>query len=269
MLRRAKSGELGDERFRLGNYAFRRPDYNQILAWGRALEMDPQRFVAVLEDIVAGLDDFDRLLNEWSLEVEEGRILSLVWDFNCLPFVPDIWQPSLHIRNISFVGQAPDILLRLRGNQSCLQTLQCFNCGFSDLDLLGACNLRGLYCWSNKLRNIDTRSLACLERLKCDGNQIEDIKLNNARMTFLRCGDNALESLDLTMTRSLTTLSCNGNRLSMLDLSAATQLESLDCSRNKISELDLSSNVKLRKITCDIDVKFAGCPPGLEVKRVR
>jgi hypothetical protein len=96
MLRRAKACEPKEERFHLGNYTFRRPDYNQILAWARALEMDPLQLLAVLEETrwkaEEGLLEKHILKKYIKFEVEEGSIISIAWDFERLPILSADWE---------------------------------------------------------------------------------------------------------------------------------------------------------------------------------
>lgn len=46
---RSKEKALTVARFRIGNYEFCEPDYRQIMLWGKALELDPQDVVQLLE----------------------------------------------------------------------------------------------------------------------------------------------------------------------------------------------------------------------------
>lgn len=126
MLRRAKAGEANEEHFRLGNYSFRQPDYNQILAWAKWLEIDPLKLLQILEDSSREPEEDE----DWGAEdiifsVEDGAIKSLLWDFSRLPALSDRWEQGLSLREFGTTGKSANGNLSLRGNQEMLHLLDC------------------------------------------------------------------------------------------------------------------------------------------------
>ena len=73
-------------------------------------------------------------------------------------------------------------------------------------------------------------------------------------LTELNCGNNMLESLDLSGLTALTLLDCSENLLSSLDMSSNTALEILYCRRNQLNKLDVSRNAKLTGLACSENI---------------
>ncbi len=90
-----------------------------------------------------------------------------------------------------------------------------------------------------------------LEKLFCDGNQLESLDVSNlTALNTLQCNNNLLESLDVSKLTALNTLQCNNNLLESLDVSKLTQLRNLTCYGNKLSELDITANSQLMDLQC-------------------
>jgi len=70
-------------------------------------------------------------------------------------------------------------------------------------------------------------------------------------ITYLHCGDNELNSLDIGSNTSLKILNCSSNYfLKILDLSKNTSLTSLQLTNTQISSLDISKNIALNYLNC-------------------
>ena len=69
-------------------------------------------------------------------------------------------------------------------------------------------------------------------------------------LTYLNCGDNNLNELDVSDCTALTTLHCAGNNLTTLDVTKNTALTSLSCYLNNLSELDVTKNTALMFLNC-------------------
>jgi len=69
--------------------------------------------------------------------------------------------------------------------------------------------------------------------------------------TKFYCGSNNVSSLDLNMSKNLTSLYCSYNQLTSLDLSTNTNLISLDCDNNQLISLNLSTNTALLYLSCN------------------
>jgi hypothetical protein len=88
--------------FRIGGYDFRSPDYRQILLWAEALKIAPtaivQRLAGASLKLAAGHGE------PISFKVENGGILSAVWDLDSLPLASFQWVAGLSIHEFAFKG---------------------------------------------------------------------------------------------------------------------------------------------------------------------
>jgi hypothetical protein len=73
---RGRETELVAALFRIGRYEFREPDYQQILIWAKALEIDPVALVDALEQTCFRYEEFPKV----AFAVAQGAIVSLAWD---------------------------------------------------------------------------------------------------------------------------------------------------------------------------------------------
>jgi Leucine-rich repeat (LRR) protein len=71
-------------------------------------------------------------------------------------------------------------------------------------------------------------------------------------LTYLRCEENSLSSLDLSNNKALTTVYCSGNYLSSINLSGLTSLTHLLCGGvgSQLTSLDISSCTALTELYC-------------------
>ncbi|NQY08694.1 MAG: T9SS type A sorting domain-containing protein [Flavobacteriales bacterium] len=69
-------------------------------------------------------------------------------------------------------------------------------------------------------------------------------------LTYLRCAENNLSSLDVSQNTELTYLNCAGNVLSDLNLTGATKLSTLFCAYNWLEDLDVTKNTALTYLNC-------------------
>jgi Leucine-rich repeat (LRR) protein len=72
-----------------------------------------------------------------------------------------------------------------------------------------------------------------------------------AALTYLGCGSNQLDSLDVSQNTALTTLYCSHNPLTSLNVSQNTALTTLYCEYNQLTSLDVSQNTALSYLACD------------------
>ena len=117
LLARARAHDLSAARFRIGEYLLREPDYRQILHWAEALGMAPE---GVLEELAASRVE-PKEWEHWmdsepiAFALEDGAIVSLAWDFDRMPLIPETWQEGLQIRTLGFQkGDWPDASTALR-----------------------------------------------------------------------------------------------------------------------------------------------------------
>lgn len=85
-----------------------------------------------------------------------------------------------------------------------------------------------------------------LQVLKCQNNGIKHLDLTlNAALIKLECYDNPLGTLDVSNNMNLKYLDCDRTELNNIDISQNTALTVLWCGGNKISMLDVKNNVLL------------------------
>ena len=90
-----------------------------------------------------------------------------------------------------------------------------------------------------------------LTKLDCGNNSLQSLDVSkNTALTELYCSYNSLQSLDVSNNTALTTLDCYGNSLQSLDVSNNTALTELDCSDNSLKSLDVTKNTALTTLYC-------------------
>ena len=87
--------------------------------------------------------------------------------------------------------------------------------------------------------------------LSCGSNQLQALDVShNTALTLLDCFDNQLTVLDVSHNTALTRLDCSGNQLTSLDVSRSTALAFLGCFDNQLQALDVSHNTALTVLYC-------------------
>jgi len=89
---------------------------------------------------------------------------------------------------------------------------------------------------------IGIQNFYMLEILRCAGNQLSELNLNNnSELRRLLCGGNQLSELDLSNNSSLIVLKCGNNELINLDLSSNNSLQVLFCRNNMLTNLNIKN----------------------------
>ena len=101
-------------------------------------------------------------------------------------------------------------------------------------------------------RMLSDREIANATRVNCNKLGIQSLQgieyLTEA--TYLDCGDNPLQSIDIRSNKKLTVLTCCYTDLTGLDLSGNRELKEINCFNTKISALDVSMCGKLEELFC-------------------
>lgn len=123
------------------------------------------------------------------------------------------------------------------------------------------------------LKDLDLNNFYKLVEFHCEGNNIENLKLDGAlglpRLEKLFCSNNLLSSLDLSkctvleelrcdnnqltkvaFVKTLKIISINNNKMSTIDLRSHSKLEELYCSNSQVSKLYLDVTTSLRVLNC-------------------
>ena len=103
--------------------------------------------------------------------------------------------------------------------------------------------LTKLYCYENKLTELDVSKNTALTKLYCDENDLSELDVrNNTALTELDCRENSLTELDISQNTELTKLYCDQNKLTKLDVSQHRELQHLSCDKNQLTALNLNEN---------------------------
>lgn len=167
-------------RFRVGDYLLREPDYRQVCDWSDALGLPPAELIMRLS---AGYLQFKNgFCKDISFFVEDGSIVSMVWDFEHLPIFPNTWQKELMIEALGFsstpFSHRPG---HFQPNLQHLNTLICKSMGISSLDLCHVPRLTTLDCSYNELTELNLSKVPSLSRLNCKWNRLRILDLSNSR----------------------------------------------------------------------------------------
>ncbi len=278
-LAREREKSLAAARFRIGDYEFRNPDYRQILIWAKALELEPEVFIDKLEHSIEfevmyeDFMDMDCLLDyvgefvdigkTIALEVNDGSIVHLKWNFSLFPIPLVEWVSGLKIKRLglylpnSFRVKDGDDEIKIMLRLPSLDSLYCKCMQLTELDLSNVPALTELYCGNNRLRELDLSNIPELTYLSCDENRLTKLNLSNSpALTYLSCSENQISELDLSNSHALAYLSCSENQISELDLSNAPVLNKLECSGNQLSKLDVRYLKNLTFLNFDSSVTF-------------
>ena len=131
-----------------------------------------------------------------------------------------------------------------------LTKLNLKNNSLNELDISNNLELRLLKVTNNLLTHLDINRHSKLTSLVCSGNQIQELILNSNLEEVLNCGNNQLQTLDLTNNPNLRSLNCSYNKLTTLDISQNMKITDLKCSNNQLQTLDLTNNPDLHWLDC-------------------
>lgn len=134
-----------------------------------------------------------------------------------------------------------------------LSNLQLFGSALTSLDIPNKAAMTNLL-FGGSLK-LDPKDYPNLTGLGCENLELTDLNTFipdniKSQLHTLFCGDNELESLDLSKFSNLGTLWCGNNNIEELDLSHVPNLYSFQCYGNKIKVLDISNNEGLNDLMC-------------------
>ena len=247
-----------DERFRIGDYEFRKPDYEQILRWAYDLSLTPEE---IIEQLSGQSYRNDVMGVEFEFSATDGSIRSLILNFEALPLNSFDWVPSLKIERLAITNWKLGVPHQLTAPLPQLDALFCDACGITEIDLGGSPKLSVISVHNNRLSKLDLSRTNGLRHLWCTSNQIAELDLSNVpELTELWCHGNQLTELDLSNVPELTKLYCSMNQITELDVADVPGLKSLLCRSNPIRSLNLKRQKLLVTFDCDDTVKVRGNP---------
>ena len=207
-------------RYKVGYYEFRETDYQQILIWTKATDLQPEEF-----------------LGGMNLIVSDGAIVSLEWrnlevgvelDLSHLPNLEELFCGENYLTELA-LSRVPH-----------LRRLGCGENYLTELDLSQVPHLEWLDCGGNDLTKLDLSRAPNLKMLNCGHNRLTELDLSRVpNLEELFCGENALTELALSRVPQLKRLGCEGNALTKLDLSQMPYLKETSYEDNDLAELVL------------------------------
>lgn len=235
---KSPSVRIPTKTWRVGDFAFCRDDYEQLLRW--VCSFTKENGPRTVDDLVSEfqmrfMEYAEKELNYQSWVVE-GRITFaylMDWGIELLDLsgVPALTELYCSFNNIAELDLS---------RAHALTKLACNGNQLTDLDLSRVSALTALGCFSNQLTELDLPWVPALTRLVCRKNQLTELDLSAVpALTRLDCSNNQLTELDISAAPALTELVCHYNQLTELDLSRAPALTTLDCSNNRLTYLDI------------------------------
>ena len=165
----------------------------------------------------------------------------------------DNWLTQAELSQVKTMSANHISIERLTGIEhfTALTSLYCYNNKLSELDVSKNTQLKTLYCNVNQLTALDVSNNLLLETLDCNTNQLTTLDLSkNTQLKDLACEHNKLTALNVANNTLLEVLYCNNNSLTELDISKNTELKRLHCQNNLLEVLDTAGNTKLEVLNC-------------------
>jgi len=132
-----------------------------------------------------------------------------------------------------------------------IEVLYCWDNKLTELEVGNLTQLTQLSCARNQLTVLDVENLTNLISIDCMGNQISELKVDNLiKLENLFCSENLLKELNVKNLTKLTILNCQRNQLQKLEVTNLVELFELSCFRNEITTLDTKNLTKLTTLYC-------------------
>ena len=117
------------------------------------------------------------------------------------------------------------------------------------LEINNCANLEILRCGNNNLTKLNLGKSEKLIEIYCYDNKLTNLNLSNCpNLTILECWINQLSNLDLTNCEKLTEIGCQQNKLNQLILPKLDNLQKLICWNNNLTNLDFLNNCNSEKL---------------------
>ena|GEM_PF-3219714 len=129
----------------------------------------------------------------------------------------EVTPGNMRVKGIDWPGQ------ELVGNlhlSSCwaLEWLYCYSNRLNELDVSDCTSLLYLSCYENRLTSLDTDPCPGLVRLDCGNNLLTSLNVTGCPLRAIDCSDNQLTSLDIGSCELLRDLRCYDNRFTFSGL---------------------------------------------------
>ena len=115
-----------------------------------------------------------------------------------------------------------------------------------------ALDINNLQINNRQINNLEgIQAFENLTVLNCGQNNLDSIDISkNLMLRDFQCFSNNFLALDITQNLFIEKLNCNSNKLANLDLSQNSLLEDLECGNNDIINIDVSNNLLLDRFRC-------------------
>lgn len=243
--------------FNIGAYEWCEPDYRQIVAWSKALALDPEIVIERLLDDRSIRERPGRFPSWAGTRFEDGKIIALHWDLDHLPLEHFVWINGVDLLFLSFSAHSFDhggtgkIVKTLQLPFPNLRSVSCGNLGLRELDLTRVGKLEGLDCCRTHIAHLDLSCVPLLKELDCSETHVSELDLAHTPMlTYLECNGTKIAALDLSSIPNLGSLCCWETRVSELDLRSVPLLSYLNCQTTAVSKLDLRCVPRLSYLDC-------------------
>ena len=252
-------------KFRIGDYEWCEPDYQQILLWARSLKTEPDRVIKRLEE--AHKNSMRHLLPLFHSgyyerpqeSFQHGRLINVTlqdWDVDKFEWVAGLQLRELELGYKSWRPVIKPLPHKVEILSFPLPNLTCLSCGYisaSEINLADLTNLKELHLEATVWQKLILPKTDALTSLSCSKYRKIDIGFFLRRFPRLRnleCGFNELETLELPSLPNLASLECNKNKLTRLNLFQNHQIINLSCPYNQISDLQLPHMPFLTSLNC-------------------
>jgi len=164
--------------------------------------------------------------------------------------------PTANISTVVSLNVSDKSISDLTGIEdfTALKGLWCNTNHLTNLDITNNSNLEWFECANNQLTSLDVTKNTALASLFCHSNQLTDLNVSiNTLLKQLSCSDNLLSSIDLSKNTLLTHMGCTKNLLTSLDITKNTLLINMACVQNQLTSLDVTLNTSLEDLNCQFN----------------
>ena len=176
---KSPSVRIPTKTWRVGDFAFCRDDYEQLLRWVCAIRRE----------------DGPRTVEDLVSKLQRSFMESKFWSENYAS-----WVVEGRIKLVDLSGLGLEVL-DLSGVPT-LTELKCVGNQLTELDLSPAPALTEVWCNHNHLTKLDLSNSSALNKLWCWDNHLTELDLSQVPgLFFLACQDNQLDELDIRSCR--------------------------------------------------------------------
>lgn len=126
----------------------------------------------------------------------------------------------------------PNLDMFISGEANSIKYLYASHCALKEINLANYVNLSTLDIGYNNLNGLDLTAQTKLQWLSCEHNELINLDVHKANITYLDCSNNKLKEFNAGGFANLVTLNCSNNQLCYIDLSYTKKLLNFYCYNN-------------------------------------